>query len=400
MSNNKKFKPELHSSAFQYQNIDSDPYDHQTPKLFIEGKDIERRYMPSQKKSALHAGQLKLLMNELVFFLYTINDPKKVYRVLYVGAAPGRHIQLHLAIFPNIKFILVDPAKFDPEIIKYSKNHQERVKIINDYFTDDSAKLMVKDINKWKEDGEIFLFISDIRVEPTEDRVEKDMDWQQKWIEIMKPDYSLLKFRLSWENKDKEYLKGVVIRQQYPPKTSTETRLFVDSKDKNEKIKWNATKYEDQLFYHNSVYRLKYFKWAEKYDESIIKKTNGMDHCYDCASTLYITELIYNKYSKLYGSSFPYKSIPELFQNCLKLSFEKNHNLFTWYVRQYSSEYKQIIQNLSERFDPIFQMYKKEKNYQNKKNITQSLKNPIYEMQKIIDKYYDLNKSNYNKYKN
>ena len=79
-----------------------------------------------RKKGIRHWGQRKLFITEL-FFLTKYQNLGDV--VIYAGAAPGNHIPFLTELFPQLKFILVDPNKF-----MISEN--DKIKIINEYFTD------------------------------------------------------------------------------------------------------------------------------------------------------------------------------------------------------------------------------------------------------------------------
>ena len=112
------------------------------------------------------------------------------------------------------------------------------------------------------------MFISDIRTAnyriltrlDTEIKVEKDMEDQMGWVNILKPFKSILKFRLPYVGAEKvtktelEYLDGIIYFQVWPGCTSSETRLVVD---RNIRTKlYDCIKYENQLFRFNTVERV------------------------------------------------------------------------------------------------------------------------------------------------
>lgn len=70
-------------------------------------------YTESQKiyTGARHIGQRKLILNEIQFL--TRIDPKHRAVVVYVGAAPSNKGAFLASLFPNVRFVLIDPAKFD-----------------------------------------------------------------------------------------------------------------------------------------------------------------------------------------------------------------------------------------------------------------------------------------------
>ncbi|MEM3062935.1 MAG: hypothetical protein QW303_05265 [Nitrososphaerota archaeon] len=227
-----------------------------------------------EKKTVIHWGQRKLLLSEIEFLtLYA----KPGDQVIYAGSAPGTHIFYLSALFPYVKFILVDPAPFN---IRESK----RIEIHQTLFTDELAKEIKGD-----------LFICDIRSadweimseQEVEERVEKDMNAQMKWHEIINPRASILKFRLPWKEGSTEYLSGDIYLPVWGPTTTTESRLIVTQ---NEKKIYDNKKYEEQMFYFNTVMRV------ARYKHNIIGE--GLDHCYDCTAEIHIIKeyLKKNKY--------------------------------------------------------------------------------------------------------
>ena len=235
------------------------------------------------------------------------------YNILYVGSACGAHIILLHKMFPNLKFILVDPRPFNTKLIKLS-----RVKYINKYFNNEMAK-------KFKKINKNLIFISDIRTISNEQNVPIDMEYQQNWVKIINPLYSLLKFRLPWSDKNIKYLDGTIYLQAWQSKNSTETRLLVK---RNAKLRTYDTKlYENKLYYHNMINRCKYYK----YKENEINDWNKihMDNCYDCT----IEKLLHDRYLNSKFNVFPKDFTPLklskllnlVLTNCVQVTRLKNH---------------------------------------------------------------------------
>lgn len=78
-------------------------------------------------KSVAHWGQRKLLLAEVEFLT---QHAQPGITCVYAGAAPGTHIEFLAQLFPEVQFVLVDPAPF---AIKSS----ERVRIWQEFMTDD-----------------------------------------------------------------------------------------------------------------------------------------------------------------------------------------------------------------------------------------------------------------------
>jgi hypothetical protein len=236
-----------------------------------------RRYMKENfNPKAIHLGQRKLLISEIEFLTRIIKNTRPVdgsgtegpinYTLLYVGAAPGQHIPILSDMFPEIKFVLYDPAPF---LIKPSKN----IEIHQELFTDDLVEKYATKPDARKESR--LLFISDIRSVPRsgyqdvdstdpefEDEVRKNLSQQRKWVEALQPVRSLLKFRLPFTTEDEkassEYFDGIINFQAYSPPQSAETRLEVGNKPKM--IQYDHSRYEQQMFYFNTRYRIQGFQ--------------------------------------------------------------------------------------------------------------------------------------------
>lgn len=209
-----------------------------------------RRRNESEKK-AVHWGQLKLLMNEIMFFSL-FWDPEAVPNpvVVYAGAAPGLHIPFLASMFPTFVFHLYDPRPF-------GIGGSDRIHIHQQLFLDADAQ-------RWARRSDV-LFISDIRTADytqmegaeNEAAIMADMRMQENWYNIIRPVRGHLKFRLPYVEgypgamTSVRYLNGFVFRQPWAPQTSTETRLVPTGGE----IDWSSKKYEDQMFYHNAVVR-------------------------------------------------------------------------------------------------------------------------------------------------
>ena len=87
----------------------------------------------------------------------------------------------------------------------------------------------------------------------------RDMDLQKYWMDSIKADYGLFKFKLKTRPYTKseaqyEYYDGDIILQAWAPVTSTETRLFVAPGHKG-KAYYNVSKYTNQLNTFNQILR-------------------------------------------------------------------------------------------------------------------------------------------------
>ena len=218
-------------------------------------KSPERTYyeIPKEQRNMnLYWGQRKLLL-ALIAFINIFWDPVKVSnpKFVYAGAAPGNNIEIISQLYPEIEFHLYYPSRFN---IKPT----DKIKIYNTYFTDEVAQ-------SWSNRNDVY-FISDVRtVEITKDTdldvheaiIVDNMNMQMRWYNIIKPVYAQLKFRLPFTggNRPKKlnYLYGYIFKQPWAPEQSIETRLVPLPNGGN--IEWDTEKYQNQMFYHNTVIR-------------------------------------------------------------------------------------------------------------------------------------------------
>ncbi len=252
--------------------------------------DVPYERRKSFDKTTPKFGQLKLLLVEIEFLTFCVNllGHVKDIVVVYAGAAPGIHLSVIFRLFPFIHYVLIDPTQF---AVKPSKN----VQIINK-FADD--KLMQKLKTKYKK--QTVLFISDIRnikSAKKECEIVKDNDAQLKWHNILRPFKSMLKLHLPFSssglpNKYK-YLQGNIYLQPFAGKTSTETRLYVDTHAPL--VEYDCVKYENMLFHFNTVER------PSLYEHQVTHP--GIDKCYDCYSLVYILQYYMNSFFSIKFSS-------------------------------------------------------------------------------------------------
>jgi hypothetical protein len=240
------------------------------------------------KKLTLHHGQRKLLLSELEFL---VGHGSKSKLVVYPGAAPGSHIVYLAKMFPQHRFLLYDPRPFDPRLQRVSS-----VRCINSYFTDETAK-EVRD-KYYNTCG--YLFICDIRSfvdndisSITDDSIYNDLQMQKKWVEIMEPKMSLLKFRLPYNWEKMDYFKGEIYYQIWGPLSTTETRMVTDGK---ETTTYYGKQYEDIMYRFNNITR------QEVYDHEVrLRDVPGIDYCYDCKAEIEVIK----KYLAMKGTSKP-----------------------------------------------------------------------------------------------
>ncbi|AYV79689.1 MAG: polyA polymerase regulatory subunit [Faunusvirus sp.] len=247
----------------------------------------------------MHWGQRKLLIGE-VYFLTKYFDPTKI--ILYVGAADGYHIKFMAEVmFPKNKFILYDPAHFK---IKAT----QQIEIHKAFFTDADAK-------KYAANGANILFISDIRnldvqkarkadnVHMFDDIVVEDLTRQRKWVEIIRPYRSFLKFRNRYDPGKSEYFDGPIYLQPWAP-VSTETRMIVRKQDIDKMAYYDNAEFDEKLYYFNTQIRPK----PNDAMKSVLDKLNIIN-CWDTNMEL----LILKKYLKYVTKNYNEQNLIKLF---------------------------------------------------------------------------------------
>lgn len=239
---------------------------------------IQYQSMYEKVMTTIHWGQRKLLFSEIEFLTLYHQDGDIV---VYAGAAQGDHMLILAEMFPKLHFILVDPRKFNKDLIDISN-----ITLISGYLNKESAK-EIKQKNKNKK----ILLISDIRTGvdvgktdfPTDEEVYADMKLQQSFYELLDPEWSMFKFRLPWKSKTMSYMEGKIYLQIFAGVQSSETRLIVK---KNAKKKtYNAVKYDGQMYYFNTITRCQCYNHPYSVE--------GMDHCYDCYTEFKLLEDYY-----------------------------------------------------------------------------------------------------------
>lgn len=338
------------------------------PAITMDDLEHKLPYQENTKifKTSTHIGQRKLFNTELEFFVDKLPANKQVV-CLYAGAAPSNHTGYLSKLFPNVKFILVDPNPFDIfeaepvmlesidpiEDIDIAVKGNAKIYIINDIMTTEIAEAVKAAIPR----DELF-FISDIRTsvsdaEPDTIDILWNLSQQYNWMTIMSPSWSMLKFRHPFyaenikifeqkcaqspykedfemsktfgidfiENhkaKVLEYWAGTINLQTFAGPSSTETRLITDSLGTH---MWGtAQDYDDKLFFYNSIYRCYTHHFNDNADWKL-----GFDHCNCCAKENYL----WKKYKEAYSCKTSVRDLVAKLSQITKRSLIRdNHGRF------------------------------------------------------------------------
>jgi hypothetical protein len=308
--------------------------------LLDTDRKLKYRSRKSEFKPPLHWGQRKLLLSEIEFLTLYGHLSNTV---LYVGAADGKHIAYLAELFPEHKFLLYDPNKFDECLYKVSS-----IKIFKQFFTDDDVQqyanqniLFISDIRNMPDDYvKKFSLNEDDMNDDIESNVKEDMEMQRGWYEKMLPKAAMFKFRLPYTPGKTEYFAGDILYQAWAPPTSTETRMILDTEKlyspetKQFKIKtYDNTDYESILYRFNKCTRIQIF--PELFKNCY---TKGIYKSYDLVSEYHIISNYLTKYKKC--------DISNLETNICKITDEISKNLGKDFTEKYEEKKKLHNSNL------------------------------------------------------
>jgi hypothetical protein len=91
---------------------------------------MEYRSTDKMLKMSLHLGQLKLFLSELQFMTRCLADKNAKGYCIYAGSSPSHKGFFFSELFPNIKFIFIDPHEhylLDGDADQYSPKNIERI---------------------------------------------------------------------------------------------------------------------------------------------------------------------------------------------------------------------------------------------------------------------------------
>jgi hypothetical protein len=256
-----------------------------------------------------HQGQRKLFYSELEYLTMIASIERSVdfsnFLIVYIGASPGVHLLPLMELFPTTRWLLYDR---NPSECAEDSN---RVIFINEYMDDNRVAEVLRIAN-----GREIIYITDIRINTQEDMVFNDMIMQQRWGINMHAKYMLIKYRppyifmngksidCTYDYSDIEdkitivpsekavynifYLTGDIMLQLYPPKTSSECRLFVTRRPdgKYDMQNYDYGLYEEQCAYFTAYVRRSHYKYGRS--DEMIKYLLGYDDSYESVSEYYI----------------------------------------------------------------------------------------------------------------
>lgn len=237
-------------------------------------------------QKGLHFGQRKLLLSEVEFFTGILSQDShppqgsQPLLVVYAGAANGQHLPFLFQLFPQVRFVLIDPAPFCAEVRKIAEDSSSSnpiVELVSGYCT---AELCDRLHNSYASEYRLVL-VSDIRSGvPTKmtknqehtEMMERDNDLQREYCNHLHPLWGMLKFHPPYPAvTDKQsprydptdstpetinYLSGMSLFGVWSPKSSSEVRLVVSGPfPHSAEIPYSCRGHEEMCYHYNCTRR-------------------------------------------------------------------------------------------------------------------------------------------------
>ncbi|CAF3435758.1 unnamed protein product [Rotaria sp. Silwood1] len=223
-------------------------------------------------------------------------------KVIYIGAAPGIHINYLSELFPDLEFVLIDTKKVETK--KTPKIHIRSGEFIDD---------IVKEYSKSRKE---LLLICDIHAFGAQDDIDEnlaiDMVNQKEWHLSMKPSASLLTLHFSRTQNRLQYFEGDLILEPWGSRHPSGCRLVVQKGARM--IDYNIKNLKSCMDYFQNVLRTNYYEHDVK-----DLNTDGLDHCYDCRSEIFILSRYLEKVQKI--------SVEQIPKTVLRISEEISKNI-------------------------------------------------------------------------
>ena len=234
------------------------------------GENWRQRFVDTHAAHERPHGQMKLLCSNLLGLalveqqMNDQNDGRSIQLVV-AGASPGTHMLVllkHIGKWREargVRIHLYDTQPLDADL-QAIVEQDKSMYFYRRFFTD-------KDAQRWRNSNDCVVFFSDIRspihskrlhVHTDEVQIAADMQAQKTWVEIMRPDYCMLKFHAPHATKDQKqvqasfrYLKGDLNEQAYVGRFSAEYRLFCTREDiQATDMQYETEEIERHAFFH------------------------------------------------------------------------------------------------------------------------------------------------------
>jgi len=236
-------------------------------------------------KSVNHWTQRQIVVQEIEFLL---QHSRQGDYVVYIGAAPGTQIPYLSELFPWLTFHLYDTSE-----IRCHSN--ELIKIHNVDFNNEILR-------DWRDCAENVLLLFNLKQPRGQDSSDKPllsegMETQRDIYLRLRPRKALLRFRLPWGKGVTRFLDGKLLLPVWGKQTTTEALLIPDADGKEKE--YDHIQFEERMFYFNTVRRVQYYRHS-------VVGVRGLDHCYDCASEVFIMGKYLEKHFNVFTAQWEY----------------------------------------------------------------------------------------------
>lgn len=207
---------------------------------------------------------------------------KRTIQLVVAGASPGTHMLVllkHLEQWRGTRSVEIhfyDPRALDETLLEHVSNDSTMSFRRQNFEDADAEHWKAVDRNK-----NCVVFFSDIRggihgkeehMHADEAIIAADMQAQQRWVQLMEPDYCMLKFHAPHATPDNHcmpnsfyYMSGDLYEQAYVGLFSGEHRLFCTKSNISQQHVYVPEKLEKHSFFHTYVTRPETFSVQGKH---------------------------------------------------------------------------------------------------------------------------------------
>ncbi len=249
------------------------------------GEDWKPEFVEKHSSHEKPHGQIKLLWSNLLGLTLVEKDMQsdgRSIQLVVAGASPGTHMPLllkHLRSSEDgsggwrdkcsLQICFYDPKALDKKLQDTVDLAKENMRFEPRCFTDEDANTWAE----WRDSNKahtVLVFFSDIRsdihgkhehMRADEEKIAENMEDQKRWVEIMRPDYCMLKFHAPHATSDQphvdrslRYLHGQLYEQAFVGLFSAEFRLFcrlpAQAMLKHGPAPYDTTKIERHAMWH------------------------------------------------------------------------------------------------------------------------------------------------------
>ena len=267
---------------------------------------------------------------------------------------------LRCAMFPRMFLSLIDPKPFVDTLTRHPRvsirTGQPQIEPTDDTpidLTGGFFNLKLAEHYNTTLAGKKVLFVCDIRSTIDHEAINDNQIRQAKWHTALKPEYSLLKFRIPRIPKDisvkepeyanddykdqYEYFAGILQIQMFNVQSSTETRLVVPKVCRQ--TTWSLYYHEGKMMKFNRIYR------AKCYNNPHRNMSLGIDNCFDCTYMCRLIDTYFKKFNSSLEANSELKNMKAVLNdlnNTVGLYKKLKHPEYKFLMKGKSGKYKLV----------------------------------------------------------